>query len=99
MGSFSNQVLITGAAGWLGAGLVNAFINGLPDSPGLAPQSVHVRALVLPGQEAALRDLEGKVEVISGDIRNPADCARFCAGAEGAVLFHTAGIIHPRRIS
>src|SRR6185295_7362408 len=27
------------------------------------------------------------------------DCERFCAGAKGGILFHTAGIIHPRRVA
>ena len=36
--------------------------------------------------------------VIRGDLRNPSDCAAFCEGAKGAVLIHTAGVIHPRRV-
>jgi nucleoside-diphosphate-sugar epimerase len=36
---------------------------------------------------------------VTGDLRNPADCARLCEGAKGATLFHTAGIIHPRRVA
>jgi nucleoside-diphosphate-sugar epimerase len=35
---------------------------------------------------------------LRGDLRNSDDCVRFCDGAQGATLFHTAGIIHPRRI-
>jgi nucleoside-diphosphate-sugar epimerase len=41
-----------------------------------------VRGMELPGQ----------------DLRNPADCAEFCKDAGGALLIHTAGIIHPNRI-
>jgi nucleoside-diphosphate-sugar epimerase len=36
---------------------------------------------------------------MEGDLRSPEDCARFCRGADGAILFHTAGMIHPRRVS
>jgi nucleoside-diphosphate-sugar epimerase len=36
--------------------------------------------------------------VVTGDIRNPQDCIKFGAGSQGAVLFHTAGVIHPRRV-
>jgi nucleoside-diphosphate-sugar epimerase len=39
-----------------------------------------------------------EVRGMTGDLRNPADCARFVAGARNAVLFHTAGVIHPRRV-
>jgi len=38
------------------------------------------------------------VRGMTGDLRNQADCERFVAGATGAVLFHTAGVIHPQRV-
>lgn len=34
---------------------------------------------------------------VRGDVSRPEDCARLCVGTKGAVVFHTAGIIHPRR--
>ena len=98
----TNQVLVTGAAGWLGISLVEALVRGLPDHPALGqPQSgLRVRCLVLPGEDAQrLRQISPQVEVVTGDLREAADCARFCANAAGTVLFHTAGIIHPRRIA
>lgn len=82
--------------------LVDALINGLPDCETLAqPPSDHkVRCLVMPGQDdAPLRAFSERVEVIQGDLRSPEDCGRFCQDAEGAILFHTAGIIHPKRVS
>jgi nucleoside-diphosphate-sugar epimerase len=39
-----------------------------------------------------------EVRGMTGDLRNPADCANFVAGAANAVLFHTAGVIHPGRV-
>jgi nucleoside-diphosphate-sugar epimerase len=54
----------------------------------------------LPGQDdSALRKAIDRVETVAGDLRSPEDCRRFCQGAKGAILFHTAGIIHPRRVS
>ncbi len=38
------------------------------------------------------------LRVFTGDLRRPDDCVRFCRDAKDAVLFHTAGIIHPRRV-
>lgn len=38
------------------------------------------------------------VRGMTGDLRNPADCARFVDGARNGVLFHTAGVIHPNRV-
>jgi nucleoside-diphosphate-sugar epimerase len=57
------------------------------------PRDLHVRALALPGQKPSTT-----AEVLTGDLRSPADCAQLCDGARGAVLFHTAGIIHPQRV-
>jgi nucleoside-diphosphate-sugar epimerase len=98
----NNQVLVTGALGWLGSRLIECLVKGLPDHDVLRapPGDLRVRCLVLPGQDGtALQRLSPGVEVISGDVTKSADCERFCAGAKGAVLIHTAGIIHPRRVS
>ena len=32
------------------------------------------------------------------DIRNPDHCNVFCQNSKGGVLFHTAGIIHPKKV-
>jgi nucleoside-diphosphate-sugar epimerase len=54
----------------------------------------------LPGQDvSALRRVSDRIEVVEGDLQNPADCDRLCRDARGATLFHTAGIIHPRRVA
>jgi len=96
----TRRVLVTGALGWLGTGLLRALTEGLPDVEWLreADPGVEIRGLVLPGQRPAAGTSAARVELVEGDLRNPGDCARFCAGAEGAILFHTAGIIHPRRV-
>lgn len=98
----TNQVIVTGALGWLGVSLVQALTKGLPDHVDLKkPQAdLRVRCLILPGQDAApLKKISDRIEMVTGDIRNPADCARLCEGAKGSVLFHAAGIIHPRNVA
>jgi len=98
----TEQVLITGALGWLGSQLVEALINGLPEHDALRVPSdnLRVRCLILPGQDASrLSRLSSRIETVVGDLQNPADCARFCQGTNGSFLFHTAGIIHPKRVS
>lgn len=96
-----DQILITGAAGWLGLQLVEALTRGLRDDDRFrTPQSnLRIRCLVLPNQDVApLQKISPSVEIVTGDIRNAEDCARFCKNATGAVLFHTAGMIHPHRV-
>ena len=98
----TRTVLVTGALGWLGRSLVEALVKGLPDIPALSePQpDLRVRCLIMQGQSAtSLQKLSDRVEVVEGDLRSDRDCARFCQGVDGAILFHTAGIIHPRRVS
>lgn len=97
----TEQIIVTGALGWLGLRLVQTLVAGLPDHEQLrgANPRLKIRALALPGQDAtALRKISPQVEVMEGDLRDPAAAARLCANAPGAILFHTAGIIHPRRV-
>ncbi|HTM57912.1 MAG TPA: NAD(P)-dependent oxidoreductase [Candidatus Udaeobacter sp.] len=97
----TRDLIVTGAAGWLGVRFVDTLIHGLPDVPELAspPPDARVRCLVLPGDDpSALRRLSDRIDIVEGDVRDPAACARLFEGTHGSVLFHIAGIIHPRRV-
>jgi len=89
--------LVTGAPGWLGTRLVRVLAEGLPDGPDLAPDRERpIRCLVLRGQETAnLEAIGGRIEIMEGDVLDPASLEAFCRNAEGAALFHCAGVIHP----
>ena len=90
--------LITGAPGWLGTRLARTLAEGLPDvsmfkdgNPDRA-----IRCLVLPNQDlSSLRSIKGHLELITGDLTQPESLKTFLKGAEGATLFHSAGIVHP----
>jgi len=92
----TDLALVTGPVGWLGSRLVEALAHGLEDV-GTAP-GLRIRCLALPHEDiSALEAVSDRVEVLRGDLTNPEDCARLCDGAKGAVVFHTAGMIHPKR--
>ena len=97
-----SQVLVTGALGWLGINLIQALVTGLKDCPRLSQpqQNLKIRCLILPHQDGSLlTELSDNIEIIKGDLRNPKDCDIFCENAQNSILFHTAGIIHPPKVS
>jgi nucleoside-diphosphate-sugar epimerase len=99
--SQTKTILITGASGWLGKNLTRAVAERSLnlDLVRQLSRGMRIRCLILPQEDpSGLRVLGSQIEVSRGDIRNPADCAAFCEGTKDAVLFHTAGLIHPRRV-
>ncbi len=92
--------LITGAPGWLGTRLTRVLAEGLEDVDRFRegePERL-IRCLVLPGQETAgLKAIKGRVEIVTGDLTQPESYSEFLRDAQGATLFHCAGVIHPER--
>lgn len=96
------EYLITGGSGWLGQALLDGLIHGLKDFPDLPKLSENnfARVMLLPGDTHDFSAKFGdKIEVFYGDIRKKEDCERFFKDATGAKLIHTAGIIHPKKVS
>ena len=92
--------LITGAPGWLGTRLARTLAEGLPDLSMFKDGNPDrtIRCLVLPHQDlASLQSIKGHLELITGDLTQPESLKAFFKGAEGATLFHSAGIVHPDR--
>lgn len=78
--------LVTGAPGWLGTRLVEKLVR----------QGRSVRCLVEPGMEpGTLNDLP--VEIAHVDVRRPASLLKAMAGVD--IVFHCAGVIHPKAVS
>ncbi|MEM7202394.1 MAG: NAD(P)-dependent oxidoreductase [Planctomycetota bacterium] len=93
-------LLITGAAGWLGRRLVAALRGEVPEAPAwssAAPPAL--RCLLERREDAAALPEDRTLDLRHGDLRQPAALRAFCEKAGGAVLFHLAAVIHPRRSS
>jgi len=96
------RVVLTGAAGWLGRGILHR-LSGGDDADAVSPPiaaDVRIRSLVLPGQEMPqAATLGANVEVCAGDLTNPQVCADLCRDMSGGLVLHVAGVIHPRRVA
>jgi nucleoside-diphosphate-sugar epimerase len=83
------RYLVTGAAGFIGRSIAAALV-GRGDA---------VRGVdnFITGTRANLAGLEA-MEFVEGDLRNPADCARACAGVD--IVFHEAALASvPRSVA
>lgn len=96
----SELVVVTGGSGWLGRRLVRALGSGLPEVPALAsPSGRTVRCLALTAEDRAVIEKEHpSAQTVIGDLNDSRSLAALFEGAEGGTVFHTAGVIHPRRV-
>ena len=92
------MILITGANGWLGLNLVDSIRNGRTKKWGQNQDDI--KAFVLRGTDKSrLLKIAPDVEIVEGDLNDEKDVKNFLQNADDAYLFHTAGIIHPKRTS
>lgn len=91
--------VITGACGWLGTGLVTAFLSDDHEYQ----RSGILRLLVRdPADASTLRFMSDRVEVVVGDISRAETALELFSGLSGVSavdVIHTAGVIHPVKIA
>jgi nucleoside-diphosphate-sugar epimerase len=81
-------VVVTGAAGWLGQNLVRALAA--------QPSRRRIRCLVHEAADASpLELIDPRVEVVAGDVRDPAVVDELFEGQRGVSVLHAAAVIHP----
>lgn len=78
----SLKCLVTGGAGFIGSHIVYALLE----------EGMQVKVIdnLVTGKRENLGEVERKIEFIEGDIRNPEDCAKACAGVD--VIYHLAAL-------
>ena len=64
----TDQIIITGACGWLGLGLVNNLFNNFLKQGQSNQKDVSIRCLVLPGQDPSeLIKISPQIKIVFGD--------------------------------
>lgn len=86
------RVFITGANGWLGKNFISSIIEGKYGKP-IKP--LDINAFCLPDENIKnLSDLG--VNIHLGDVRDIKALESFLKNAEGEIIVHLCGIIHPK---
>jgi len=76
------KYLVTGGAGFIGSHIVERLVR--------EGQSVRVLDNFATGHRKNIASFADKIELIEGDLRNKADCARACAGVQ--IIFHEGAV-------
>ena len=85
----SPTAVVTGASGWLGQNLVRALA---------AEGRERIRCLVPDIDDGPMLELAGRqLEIVVGDVRDPAVLDALFTDVAGATVFHAAAVIHPRK--
>ena len=87
-------IIVTGASGWLGRRLVDALAAETPEAGRPAIPGARLRCLVQPADETRGL-LDRGIEVVVGDLADRDAQAALFKDAEGALVLHIAGIVHP----
>ena len=92
------MIYITGGNGWLGLNIIKSIIKGKAHDWGLEDDKLST--LILPGSsKKEIYEISDKINIHEGNILNTKELDDFLSEAEGSILFHTVGIIHPKRVS
>jgi nucleoside-diphosphate-sugar epimerase len=88
--------VVSGAPGWLGTSLVDALVNGAKFRS-ITTDGCKVRCIVQPSLDIEpLKRFGDACEIVHADLRDRRAVLGLCEGAD--VVYHCAGIIHPRRV-
>lgn len=91
------MIYITGANGWLGLNLVNNIVRGKTARWGL--EKDEIQAFIQNGtSKEKLLNISKSINIVEGDLKNKNDISQFLSSSDNSYLFHTAGVIHPKKV-
>lgn len=93
-------VIVVGAGGWLGQAILRGLINGIDGREDLAgvSDSVKIIAADLPAALAVIVPQDARIEKVAVDVCDNNTYEKLKHHADGALIIHVVGIIHPKRI-
>jgi len=88
------KIFLTGGTGWLGHRVAQAVTTGMPElgAVGTGGQSLHC---LVPAGESLQKLHQLGASVTAGSINDDRALQQFLSQAEGGLVIHTAGLIHP----
>lgn len=88
------KIFLTGATGWLGQRVAQALTHGMPELGDVGKGGCNLHCLIPAGESLkSITALNAKVTV--GAINDKDALSQFFSSAEGGLLLHIAGLIHP----
>ena len=91
------MIYITGANGWLGLNLIKSIVSGNTNKWGL--ETKPITAFIKKGSsKKRLLKISSEIKIIEGDLTNKKSLERLLNNAQDSLLFHIAGVIHPKRV-
>jgi len=93
------KYLVTGIPGWLGTRFLRALSGKIPELSNLqkTKEEDEIRCLVLENIDSKIiESIDPRIKVFKGNIINKDSMKSFFADSENSIVFHMAGLIHPK---
>lgn len=93
-------VIVVGAGGWLGQAVLRGLTNGITGREDLQGVSDNVKIIAadLPNALSAIDAEDARIEKVAVDVCDSSTFERLNNDAEGALIIHVVGIIHPKSV-
>ena len=92
------MIYITGANGWIGLNLIKNIVQKKYHNWDVGHSNIH--AFILKGSSKKnLRAISKDINIVEGDLLDKFSLEKFLEKSENGILFHTAGIIHPKKVN